>query len=239
MNFFKKKTKPTVKVWSTVPGLEEIVPPVPAIDCIPDWFKTMPKDVGNEMHPGTAKRCPAFVDYFSQGFVIKLWCDVAITIREDKSYSLFTPEDVFQFKNHGDEQFLDHIPDRGGMSMVLKAVCPWKVMTPPGYSIMQLPMLYNYNADFTVLPGTIWTDIHHDVNQQIAFHRTGDFFLKRGTPLALYIPFKREKMELEVEPINPELSYRTQVSYYWWASKFKGGYKEHQAIIKKGDNNAS
>lgn len=240
-NFFKKEEKPYIKVWSSVPGLEEVCPPVSPLECLPDWFKTMPKDVTRNavLHPGTAKRCPSFVDYFSQGIVIKLWCDVALSIKEDNTYEVYTPEDVFQFKNHGNEQFLDHIPNQGGMSMVLKALCPWRIMTPPGWSVLQLPMAYNFDADFTVLPGTIWTDIHHEVNQQMAFHKPGEYLLKRGTPLATYIPFKREKVELQIERMTPELQHRNQVSYYWWASKFKGGYKEHQAIIKKGDKDAS
>lgn len=243
LNLFKKKEpEPKMTVWSSIPGLEEVVPPVPARECIPDWFKDMPKDVApGLLHPGTAKRCPAFVDYFSQGIVIKLWCDLAITIKEDNTYQVYAPEDIFKFETHGNEQFLDYLPQRKeqNISMVLKAFCPWRIQTPPGYSVMQLPMFYNFNKDFTVMPGNIWTDVHHEINQQIMFHGYGDFLIKRGTPLAVYVPIKREKIPLSVERPSAELSYRNAVSYYWWAGKFKGGYKEHQTILKQGDKNDS
>jgi hypothetical protein len=242
-NFFKKPKPLKTVVWSVIPGLEEIVPPTPMKDNIPSWFKNMPKDIAPlaMLHPGTAKRCPSFVDYFSQGFVVKMWCDLAVTINEDRSYNVYTPEDCFRFENHGDEQFLDYIPNRKelNISMVLKAFCPWRVLTPPGYSLMQLPLIYNFNKDFTVFPGLIWTDVHHEINQQIAFHGYGDFFIPRGTPLAAYIPFKRERHDLEVSKNTEELSYRDRIAYYWWAGKFKNGYREHQIELKKGERNDS
>ena len=66
-NYFKKEKPPEIKFWSIVPGLEEIVPPEPMKNHIPSWFKTMPRDIVPDalLHPGTAKRCPSFVDYFS------------------------------------------------------------------------------------------------------------------------------------------------------------------------------
>ena len=236
-NYFKKEKPPEIKFWSIVPGLEEIVPPEPMKNHIPSWFKTMPRDIVPDalLHPGTAKRCPSFVDYFSQGYVISLWCDLAITINKDRSYKVYSPEDAFRFENHGDEQFLDHVPNREhfDLSMVLKAHCPWRAITPPGYSVLQLPLFYNFDKTFTVAPGVIWTDIHHEINQQMIFTGYGDFFLPRGTPLAVYIPFKREKYEVEICKNNSTLEHLNSVSYYWWAGKFKDGYREHQNKIKK------
>jgi len=237
--YFKKEKQPEIKFWSTVPGLEEIVPPEPMKNHIPSWFKNMPRDLMPNalLHPGTAKRCPSFVDYFSQGYVISLWCDLAITINKDRSYKVYSPEDAFRFENHGDEQFLDYVPNREhfDFSMILKAHCPWRVITPPGYSMLQLPLFYNFDKTFTVAPGTIWTDIHHEINQQIMFTGYGDFFLPRGTPLAVYIPFKREKYKMEICKNDSTLEHLNSVSYYWWAGRFKDGYREHQNKIKKDE----
>jgi hypothetical protein len=63
----------------------------------------------------------------------------------------------------------------------------------------------------------------------------GDFFLPRGTPLAVYIPFKREKPKMEICKNNSTLEHLNSVSYYWWAGRFKDGYKEHQNKIKKDE----
>lgn len=233
--FFRKKKDPDITFWSAVRGLETVYPPVPAIEAIPDWFKQMPLDCvpGMNEHPGTAKRCPGLIDYFKQGYVVRLWCDLHLKINEDKSWEVKSPEQIFVFDNHLDNQFLDHIPNRNSFSMVLKAHCPWRMLTPPGWAVMQLPLFYNFNSDFTVLPGVVWTDIHHELNQQIAFHRYGEFHLKRGTPLAVYIPFKRTKLKHQISPITTDLVEKDISAYYWFASKFKGGYKEHQKIINQ------
>jgi hypothetical protein len=235
LNFFKKTSSPEVKIWSMMPGLEAIEPPVPMKECIPDWFKNMPKDVpGAEMlHPGTAKRCPSFIDFFNQGYVIKLWCDLYVDIDDSGNFKIKVPENSYLFETHPNDQFLNYIPDKKTYSLIIKGVCPWRIETPPGYSVLQLPIFYDFNKDFTVLPGTIWTDIHHEINQQIAFYKPGEYLIKRGTPLAVYIPFKREKITYTISMLTEEIMLKSQRAYHWWSGKFKNGYREHQNLIKK------
>lgn len=232
-NFFKKN--PKVIFWNSVPGLEEVNPPVPAIECIPEWFKKMPQDITEYFsgHPGTLKRCPGFVDFYKEGYVLKLWCDLYVKINEDRTYEVQSPEKNFKFIVHLDNQFLDHIPDRNTFSAVLKGHNPWRIKTPKGWSVMQLPMFYDFNKTFTVLPGSIWTDIHHEINPQIAFYSTGEFFIPRGTPLAVYIPYKRQKIKYEISALTEKLKKLEDVAYFWFASKFRGGYKDHQNKIKR------
>lgn len=234
-NIFKKA--PKVTFWSSMSGLEEVNPPVPAIECIPSWFKKMPLDITEQFtgHPGTLKRCPGFVDLYKEGYVVKLWCDLYIKINDDKTFDLRSPEQAFKFIVHLDNQFLDHIPDRNTFSLVLKGVNPWRMKTPKGWSVMQLPLYYDFNKTFTVLPGTIWTDIHHEINPQIAFYGTGEFLIPRGTPLAVYIPYKREKINYIISPLTEKLKKIENAAYFWFATKFKGGYKEHQNIVKKDE----
>ena len=43
----------------------------------------------------------------------------------------------------------------------------------------------------------------------------------------------REKYEVEICKNNSTLEHLNSVSYYWWAGKFKDGYREHQNKIKK------
>ena len=117
--------------------------------------------------------------------------------------------------------------------MVLKALCPWHVKTPKGWSMWQLPMYYDFNPIFEVLPGTIWTDVHHEINQQMMMKRYGEFVIKRGTPLALYVPFERKKYDYVIQGPTPEtLSWREE-SFMKANTKFKGGYKLSQAQAKK------
>ena len=107
----------------------------------------------------------------------------------------------FKFDSHLREQYQDYIPQevRDYSTWVVKAVSPWKLETPPGYSVLQLPMYYHYNMDFEVLPGVIDTDYHHEMNQQMMFFRPGKYTIKRGTPLCMFIPFKRQEYDLVCE----------------------------------------
>ena len=52
-----------------------------------------------------------------------------------------------------------------------------------GWSVWQLPMYYDFNPLFEVLPGIIWSDRHHEINQQMLMKRYGEFTIKRGTHL--------------------------------------------------------
>lgn len=237
LNFFKKQEeKPTIEFWPIFNGLEDVEPPSPAIQCLPTWFKNMPKSVeGDNGRTETAKQCPAYIDYFSEGYVLKMWCDLRLTINQDGSYFYKSSAKEFEFSNHGRRQFTDHLPNPNTYSMILKAISPWYIKTSPGWSVMQLPMFYHYNTDFTVLPGSWWSDIHHECSQQMAFYRYGEFFIKKGTPLCMFFPFKRNSIDFKVSKLTTELYDTARSSYFWWAGKFKGGYKEHQRLIK-GEN---
>ena len=86
---------------------------------------------------------------------------------------------------------------------------------------------------FEVLPGIIWSDIHHEINQQMHFKQYGEFIIKRGTPLAMYIPYERNKYTHTIEGPTIENSKWSNESWINVRSKFKGGYKLHQAEVKK------
>jgi len=125
------------------------------------------------------------------------------------------------------------LPNHAKPTIIMKPDCPWRVRTPKGISMLQLPMFWHFNPIFTVAPGIIWTDIHHEINQQMLFHRYGEFIIKRGTPLAMYVPYERKKYDYEISGPNAENSRWANISYTHIRTKFKGGYKLHQAEVKK------
>ena len=233
--FWKKKEKPVIKWWSVIDGLEKVVPVVPAKEYIPDWWKRVERMIDSNIESkGTIKNCPSMPEYMTQGFVVPLWCDLHLKIENDK-FEWQSPEKVFNFHSHGDQQFRDWIPKhvRDNSSMILKPSCPWRVKTPPGWSMWQLPMAYHYNSIFEVLSGIIWSDIHHEINQQMLMKKHGEFKLDRGTPLAMYVPYERKKYDFTIEGPNPENAKMANESYMHVRTMFKGGYKRHQAEVKK------
>ena len=49
------------------------------------------------------------------------------------------------------------------------------------------------------MPGVIDTDIFHEINMQLVYLTDEkEVFIKRGTPLVQYVPFKRSKIKPEI-----------------------------------------
>ncbi len=186
---FKKSDK--IQFISTVEGLESIEEclPKPAKYFIPEWFKNIPNTI-----PMTVKTCPSFPDYFSQGYIIPMWCDVKLRSDGD-GWNWQTASDIFNWEIHSNDQLIDHKKTSfNGVEgqFIFKANCPWRIITPPGWSVLQLPLFYHFNKEWSVLPGIIDTDIYHEINQQVLYHGNDkEVIIKNGEPFVLYIPFKR------------------------------------------------
>ncbi len=243
---FGPKKEDKIEWWTAIEGLENIAPVQTSSHFIPDWWQKVPHwqddevkeanktdNIGNK---GTVRRCPAIPEFMGMGFTVPLWCDVRIEIFDDGSWKWNSPAKEFHFDSHGPSQFHDWVPKHARPTIILKPQCPWRVKTPPGISMLQLPMFWHFNPNFTVAPGVIWGDIHHEINQQMMFHKKGVFNLQRGTPLAQYIPIRRENIPHAVTNETPELRNARNTSYYHVRTKFTGGYPQHRKdTVKKGE----
>ena len=190
-----------IQFISTVEGLESIEEslPRPAKHFIPKWFKDIPSQVNDVT---TVKNCPSFPDYFSQGYIIPMWCDVRLR-SDENGWSWETSTSSVSWDCHGESQFLNYTnASFNGIDgqFVFKAISPWKIITPPGWSVLQLPLFYHFNKEWSVLPGIVDTDILSTVNQQVLYHGNGkEVQIKMGDPFVLYVPFKRSnKLKHEV-----------------------------------------
>ena len=196
-----------IQFISTVEGLESIEEclPRPAKHFIPKWFKDIPSDAKS-----TVKDCPSFPDYFSQGYIIPMWSDVKMSFVEKVSKTELSAS-RFSFDTHANKQMLDYTKTAfNGIEgqFVFKANCPWRIITPKGWSVLQLPLFYHFNQEWSVLPGVIDTDIHSEINQQILYHGNGkEVTIKCGDPLVLYIPFKRSNK------LKHEVRYQTEEEF--------------------------
>jgi len=204
--------EPKVELVTDLPGLNSIEDalPKPASRFLPEWWKEMPT-VRTEFSldldtPGNAKICPSFPDYLSRGFIVPMWVDSILYTDKDSdgndTWRWRTADAKFSWEHHDNEQYLKHAPHkylgREGY-FVFKSRMPWYVFTEPGYSLYQLPPLLHFNEDFSAVPGVRDTDVYHEMNIQLVIHSLKkEIFIPRGTPLAHYIPFKREKVDLEI-----------------------------------------
>jgi len=208
---FKKKEEPVIEFVSVIPGLEQIDEclPKPAKYFLPKWWNT----VSNSPRFGdqNVKSCPSFPDYFSQGYIIPMWADTIIKYdKENDMWGVKSGLDnkTFPWTIHSPDQFLNMVDATvfgKDANFVFKAICPWNIITPKGWSVIQQPLYYHFNKKYSILPGIIDTDFHHQVNQQVLYHADGEeIFIKRGEPFAHYIPFKRQKIKSDVRYKNKE-----------------------------------
>jgi hypothetical protein len=241
-NFFKKEEIPEITFWTKSPGLEKVVPIKNSKDVVPDWWiKSQMFTSNSELDKGTARHCPSFPELFRTGYILPLWCDIYVKI-DEKGAEWRTPDQRFSISHHPHSQFIDYLPEqkRKESTMVLKLMCPWRLKTSPGYSILQLPVFYNYEFSdlFETLTGVIWTDIHHEINPQLLFKKYGEFVIPRGTPIATYIPYKREKFNFKCVAETPELKEADDLSLTHFFTKFIRGYKLHQQEVRKEKNDS-
>ena len=214
MNFMLNKNKnPEVNFVTKIQGLNllEDCIPKPAKDYIPEWWKETPtiktEKTWNSSIAGNMKVCPSFSDYFTKGYIVPMWVDSHLyydSSTEDWKWA--TADERFTWQNHFGDQYLDYVDHKflnKDSFFIFKIQLPWFIFTTKGYSLYQLPTFFHFNEDFSVVPGVRDTDVYHEMNIQLLIHSDKkEIFIPRGTPLAQYIPFKREKTKHSVREAN-------------------------------------
>ena len=224
--------------WTKEVGLPEIEPIKPSQYYIQEWFQKTPTWLEErvvKIDTPTIKACPGIADFFKLGYVIPLWCDLYIDVREDGTWTWRTKHTRFQFDWHMPWQYKDHLSEevQHNVQIILKAYCPWFAKTPKGVSLLQLPMSYHFDSRFSLMSGIIRTDAHHHLNQQLVIHNLGETFIPRGTPLGMYVPINREKYNLIVREETPQDFKLFKRAELILDSKFFKGYRNLIKLLDK------
>tara|TARA_B100001939_G_scaffold3860_1_gene3669 strand:+ start:6434 stop:7183 length:750 start_codon:yes stop_codon:yes gene_type:complete len=238
---FNLNKKEIIEFKTDVPGLDKLAPVQPAMKHIPTWFKDMmdyiPQDIStnnmlNKNHKtskkwldGTVKRCPAIIDFTTEGFIIPMWADYLIQ-REGNTIEWSTKFTEYNLDLHLNEQIYNWKFKDDDFRHAVKFLNPWRIYTPPGYSCMFIAPHYQFEHRFTVLPGIVQTDKHHAVQFPTILNTLDDVMVERGTPFVQVIPFKRTDFNLEVGEMSEEQKYIESCEKTSLTGKFKSGYKE-------------
>jgi hypothetical protein len=225
-----------------LPALVDVAPPVPASQMIPEWFTKLKMDLPRAEHKPypivgellkkwsshTIKKCPAVVDYFSEGYIIPLWSDILIQ-RRGQDFHFETNHDqgigsTIEF--HDEAQFSTYPFKRKDLRKAVKFTSPWFFYTPPGWSMLFMPPLLHPNEDFTLFPGIVETDTFHQVNFPGIWHSEGDRILQRGSAFLHVIPFKRTKHKHIVDEFS-DLDYKNNANEsFTLRSLMTNGYRD-------------
>jgi len=233
----KKNEMHFVSVIDGLSSIEECVPKK-SIDYMPDWWHKTPIRRSSarllEVDAGNIKNCPGIKDYFAEGYILPMWTDLILYYDSDvDEWGYRVSDEKFKVSTHNGSQYLDYVPHKtmGENSyFIFKLASPWKLFTPKGYSSYQLPAFYHFNKDFSAAPGVRDTDMYHQLNLQILIHSDKkEIFIPRGTPLAQIVPFKRNKMDLNVRDASAQDIKKINAHELNFSSKFPGSklyYKE-------------
>lgn len=180
-------------------------PPVPAVDLIPDWYKSQEGYVNNEksVNPDgswnhTIRHCMPVFDAMTSGYIITVPQDINVSSNEDGTASMSWPSSIFeQIASHSPQQ-ISKLPFDHNIwdATAWKFNNPWIIQTPPGYSCLFTSPIWR-DLPFQCLTGIVDTDKY--TIQQINF----PFFIKKdfrgvietGTPMIQVIPFRRDKWD--------------------------------------------
>lgn len=224
---------------------DHILHPVPIKKVIPDWYKKLSNytdKILNYQSP-TAKKCVPLLDCFTSGYAILNPTDVVFWKEEDTiqwryPQNMFL-EDRFPGINlglevHKPNQINDGFVRQNEYPIPFKLLNPWMIETPKGYSCLFVnPFNSAEDRKIRTLDAIVDTDNHHtQINFPFflkKFNEEKSLLFKKGEPMILVFPFKRNSWKMEVKDFDIdeknkkdfELFSLIQDNYkkLWWQKK--------------------
>ena len=204
------------------------IDPVPISQNIPDWYKKLKHNIDNK----TLKGCMPFLDSLTAGYLLKMPQDMILKFnikKEDGERDSFTGFSFSQVEalcrsfmlNLNDTVNQTHPVHQLGTECpyvkenksqpIIKILNPIMIQTPPGYSCLFLPPLHSDEDRFHIIPGIVDTDLYPStINFPIVVNGSKynelDTIIKRGTPYAQVIPFKRDNWKSSIVE-RPRLNF--------------------------------
>ena len=148
------------------------------------------------------------------------------------------PAVTANFKTHPGEQYttmVEHLPEEWCKTL-LKLESPWRVCTPPGWSILYTDLTYHFNENVQVMPGILNTDYWHESNMFFFVKQRGvQFSMNFGDPLICHIPIKRTQLPLEVRRSTQEERDKDKESFYFMNAHWSGSKAYRRFLNYFGD----
>jgi hypothetical protein len=201
------------------PELEPILPrPVPAVQGLPEWFKTLPQRSISTVNQGsqfTVKKCPPFIDAMTYGFLMPLVADLKIENGE-LSWEREVPGGALTNYSRSPIDFHDSnqvagTPFHREDHFALKFNNFWTIEAPPGYSVLVTHPINRPDLPFLTLTGLVDCDLYRDNFVHFPAQWINDDFngvLAKGTPVAQCIPVRRETWKAKFETITGDAARR-------------------------------
>ena len=226
---FKFFKKPKIEFYPLIPQLAEMYPPESGKKDLISLLKNIvpvKKNKNISFSSNTSiKNCPGIIEYIKHGYVIKAWQDIIINTTADgenfqwksatrtNNYITNQISEDNYFNNEVISFYKDYYHPYFGKPNTLKHVIQiptrWFVKLPKDYAALFLPVWYDKEDRFTVIPGLLPAGSAEDLNVFLQWNKLGtEEIIKAGTPLLKVIPFKYENFDVVIRQMNSEDIYK-------------------------------
>lgn len=201
-----------IEFFSTVDGLAEACPIIPASEYRAAWMKRAQSDYKDKIKKSEGRlnhiyQCPGIFDLAKTGFIVPMWHDVAIEPHEGGDFKYTIPssdlidlsfgKEIISRQTTGVETLMPVRPWTFGP--LLKINMPWHVIAPKGVKMLMIPFPYPDSFEIESSIGMLDPSVSSEINVQAYCNvQRGRFVLKAGTPLAQLIPLTEKNYELVV-----------------------------------------
>lgn len=204
------RSTPTIEFRTSVEGLEEFYPILPAKHVPFPWVEDSRKHAekvkpsyGN-IPQGGAHKCSGIHQLQSFGWVLTTWHDLYIETNGDgKTFSANFPA-VINAKTvpvhpvgHFEPELYGGLPTvkfaAPTLQTIIKIHTPWTFLAPRGWGLLMLPMSYSSETRFTCATGVLNPKMTRSLNPVLYWHvLKGKTVIKAGTPLCYLLPIRVE-----------------------------------------------
>lgn len=160
---------------------------------LPDWWKKEPNETYFQESQGkmsTIKKCPGIVQYYKNGIILPLWCDLKMFLHPKATdWKSIASHNEIQFEYHPQEQFAGFTKEHGES---IKIISPWYIHCREQILFtMSQPIWSNrdFFRHFHLLPGVV------------------DFKTQSSTNLNFFVIRKNEDIEFNINPLTPMAIY--------------------------------
>jgi hypothetical protein len=197
--FFFKRQEIILDCFTNDKTVLDFAPIQEASNYYPSWFYTMPKEFESGIHKSaTLKKCSGFIDYYKNGIIMPLWCDLAISI-ENKNYKwnfANTSSTAIVHNSKQWEYFVD--PNEVGH---LKLNAPWKIKCNKEINFLFKKPYWNSNPfnDINIVEGIVEFKYQNtaNINLLLKLNQYKEILLKYNDPLLNIIPLTEKKIKIK------------------------------------------
>jgi hypothetical protein len=197
-----------IEFFSTISGVSEAYPILPAKKVLPNWIKTARQEYSSTEDKRTPAivRCPGILDIMTSGYVVTAPWDMEIHSSTDSMVAYINPEMETLLgkppvQNQNGDGIAKHIPKRPWSNKdILKINTPWHIKS--NYKFMMIPIPYTESFGFESCIGILDPAISSEINIQGYVNGYGVLEINAGTPLCQLIPITDQQYEYEVRDMN-------------------------------------